>query len=190
MHVLYYSYINTAHQCKKCLKPSWIESRPFFLCATLALTKSVEWLTSLCNYITITQRGYANYGFSKERSWSMVTRLATKLIEYVGASRIEVRSQLQVGNDITQVHLLSFWSIIQCLDRMLEIQDIFFSKHKSVANELVKFLTFNSGSSLNPSAVDMAKAVKTTENLGNKLDRLERTEAKFIAHIKRLEEKS
>ena len=54
----------------------------------------------------------------------MVTCLATKLIECVGVPRIGVRSQLQVGIDITQVNLLSFWSIFQCLDRMCEIQDI------------------------------------------------------------------
>ena len=73
---------------------------------------------------------------------------------------------------------------------MRKIKDIGYSEHKSVANELFKFSSFNSGLSSNPAAADMTKTVKTTGKLGNKLDRLEKSWGKTHFPYKKLEDKS
>ena len=62
--------------------------------ANLYLVSSIKFTNGLINFISDTYKEYTLAWFSSSKSWSMTTRLARKIIYYIGLPQVRVQNNI------------------------------------------------------------------------------------------------
>jgi hypothetical protein len=105
---------------------------------------ALAWIEAFLNFIDDTYAELTRAKFSSARGWSLITRLASRILIEVAAPRNGVKQNFITGrNDI--IAKQSFWAVIRSQDIMARYKNNGFKNDPSVSSEYVKFLIMNTG---------------------------------------------
>ena len=139
--------------------------------------------------------------FGSTIAFHVATRLTKVLITEAFKPRQQVAMALKACNQ-SQISQVSLLVIVRSLDEMRKIQELSFTNHPAVANELVKFLAINtkfqSVKDLQANQVqqkddfatmkrEMLGVVKSNQTTNNKVDQLKTESAALSKRVKALE---
>jgi hypothetical protein len=112
--------------------------------ASLSRTYALAWIEAFINFIDDTYDELTRAKFSSARGWSLITRLATRILIDVAGPRNGVKHNFITGrNDIIGKQI--FWAIIRSQDIMARYKNAGFKNDSLVSSEYVKFLIMNTG---------------------------------------------
>ena len=92
-------------------------SSPIYSLAPTSLTESMSWIMGLINYIDETYAQHSSGKFGNKKAWHVSTKLATALIQDVGAPRRGVMNSFQAGA-AQSINQIIFYSTLRSLDEM------------------------------------------------------------------------
>jgi hypothetical protein len=141
--------------------------------ATLSRTYSLAWIGAFVTFIDDTFKELTAAKFSSARGWSLITRLASRILFEVSGPRNGVKQTFTTGkNELIAKQI--FWAVLRSHDVMANFKDKSFKNDASVSAEYVKFLIMNTGmevvdqlgkrvQALEEKMLSMAKEVRTAE---------------------------
>lgn len=169
--------------------------------AVEALQTSYSWSTGLIKFCDDIYRTYVKAKFGSTIAFHVATRLTKVLIVEVFKPRQRVAMALKACNQI-QIAQVSLLAIVRSLDVMRKVQDLNYTNHPAVANELVKFLAVNTEfQSIKDLQSDVTKykedvatlkreiagVVKSNQTANNKFDQLKSEVSTLAKRVKALE---
>ena len=143
-------------------------SSPIYSLALTSVTESVSWILGLINYIDETYAQYSSGKFGNKKAWHVSTKLATALIQDVGAPRRGVMNSFQAGAAQT-INQIIFYSTLRSLDKMTLILAKNYRDAPAVSTELVKFLSMNTSVEAVDRLVEQMREVQTNNTTMTKL---------------------
>jgi hypothetical protein len=127
--------------------------------ASLSRTYSISWIEAFIIFIDDTYDELTQAKFSAARGWSLITRLACRILMEVSAPRNGIKQTFTTGrNDLIAKQI--FWSIIQSHDIMAKYKDQSFKNDATVSSDYVKFLVMNTGMDLVDQLVKRVSALE------------------------------
>jgi hypothetical protein len=112
--------------------------------ASMPRTYSVSWIEAFIVFIDETYSELTRAKFSSARGWSLITRLAFRILFEVSAPRNGFKQTFITGrHDIIAKQI--FWAVIRSQDIMAAYKDKSFQNDPLVSAEYVKFLIMNTG---------------------------------------------
>jgi hypothetical protein len=119
-------------------------SSPLQAAASLSRTYALSWIGAFVTFIDDTYAELTRAKFSSARGWSLITRLATRILIEVAGPRNGVKHNFVTGrNDVIVKQI--FWDVIRSQDIMARYKNSGFKNDPSVSSEYVKFLIMNTG---------------------------------------------
>ena len=119
-----------------------VPGSPLHSLAVEALQTSHSWALDLLKFCNDTYRIYVKAKFGSTIAFHVATRLTKVLITEVFKPRQWVAMALKARNQ-SQIAQVSLLVIVCLLDEMRKIQELSFTNHPAVTNEVVKFLAVN-----------------------------------------------
>jgi hypothetical protein len=140
-------------------------SSPLQADASLSRTYALAWIAAFINFIDDTYDELTWVKFSAAQGWSLITRLATRILIEVLEPRNGVKQTFITGrNDVIAKQI--FCAVIRSHDIMARYKDTGFKNDLTVASEYVKFLIMNTGMDVIDQLVTKHAVVEeTTKNL-------------------------